>query len=228
VESVDYARGRQADIFGEPGQKTILFWHGAQTDARASVRPLAQLLAAHGLAVIAPDWNSRAPDGGRSDLLGSIEFTQAWSAHPDKVVVAGWSLGGAAAAALAIRGQSYLPVAHAVCLAGAFMVADPIFGERLSAEASDGDGRAPFTLIHGDRDDVIPAAASRAFAALLQRAGWPVTLVELETDHAAIAGAAYDSASGRYVPASDDESLSVAADVAAHIAAAIAGGSASE
>ena len=52
----------------------FLMWHGAQTDARSAMRPLAELVAGHGLTVAVPDWDSHAADGGRSDLLGSVEF----------------------------------------------------------------------------------------------------------------------------------------------------------
>ena len=69
METVEYAAGRLADIFGGPTQPTVLLWHGQQPDARSSVRPLAELIAAHGLGVIAPDWDSYAHDGGRADLL---------------------------------------------------------------------------------------------------------------------------------------------------------------
>jgi predicted esterase len=223
VNTVEYAPGRHADLFGQPEQKTILLWHGAQADARASVRSLAELLAAHGVAVVAPDWNSRAADGGRSDLLRSVEFTKKWAAHPDNIVVVCWSLGALAAAALAIHGQKYLPVAHTVCLGGAFTFTDPIFGKQVSGDVGDGENRPPFTLLHGGRDDVVPLAASQIFASSLERAGWPVTLIELDTDHAGIAGAGYDAAADRYIAATDEESLAVTADVAVRVTAAIAG-----
>jgi hypothetical protein len=45
-------------------------------------------------------------------------------------------------------------------------------------------------------------------------------MVELDADHASIAGATYDPAAGRYSAADDSATLAVAADVAARIAAA--------
>ncbi len=66
----------------------------------------------------------------------------------------------------------------------------------------------------------MPISASRAFAADLEENGWPVDMVELDADHASIAGAAYDPAAGRYSAADDSATLAVAADVAARIAAA--------
>lgn len=76
---------------------------------------------------------------------------------------------------------------------------------------------APFTLLHGTRDDVVPVTASKAFAASLDRVGWPVEVVEIDTDHGAIAGARYDAAVDRYFPADDAQTRGVAAEVAARI-----------
>jgi hypothetical protein len=47
-----------------------------------------------------------------------------------------------------------------------------------------------------------------------------VQVVELPADHGSIAGAVYDASAGRYRAAADAETLAVAADVAARIAAA--------
>ncbi|MBO0864010.1 MAG: alpha/beta fold hydrolase [Mycobacterium sp.] len=220
METVEYAPGRLVDLFGDPAQRTVLLWHGQQTDARAAVRPLAELVAGHGLRVLAPDWNSHADDGGRADLLHSVEFVQARAADPDETVLVGWSLGGAAAAALAIHASQYgLRFAHTVCLAGAFMVPDPITGKQPGAELPSGGDRCPFSLLHGMSDDAVPIDASREFAAALRRNNWPVELVELAADHGSIAGATYDRAADRYAAAEDEDTLAVAADVAAHIAA---------
>ncbi len=90
---------------------------------------LAELLVGHGLGVIVPDWNSHADDGGRADLLRSVHFARERVAEPDGLVLVGWSMGGLAAAGLTIQARRLgIGFAHTVCLAGAFMVADPIFG----------------------------------------------------------------------------------------------------
>ncbi len=98
------------------------------------------------------------------------------------------------------------------------MVPDPISGEPLPTELRE-DARVPVTLLHGEADDVVPADASRDFAAILERNGWPVECVVLAADHGSIAGATYDSGADRYSPASDPETLAIADDVAARIAA---------
>jgi predicted esterase len=225
METVEYAQGRRADVYGDPAadpaQRVVLMWHGAQPDARATMGPLAERVAAQGAGVVVSDWNSRADDRGRSALLGSLRYVRArWTAP---IVLVGWSLGGAAAAGATIHAAEFdLELAHSVCLAGAFMVADSVSGQTLPTELGRFGEGAPFTLVHGVDDDVIPVDVSRTFAATLRHSGWPVELVELPTDHAAIAGAAYDAAADRYLPASDPQALATADAVADRIANIVA------
>ncbi len=155
MQTVEYAQGRHADVYGDPAQRTVLMWHGAQPDARATMGPLAERVADQGAGVIVSDWNSHADDHGRADLLGSLRFVRACWTSP--IVLVGWSLGGAAAAGATIHATEFdLDLAHTVCLAGAFMVADSVSGQTLPADLAEfGDG-APFTLLHGVDDDVIP------------------------------------------------------------------------
>ena len=202
----------------------MLLWHGMQADARLVVRPLARSLADRGAAVIVPDWNSHAADGGRADLLGSLNFAAEQAGDPDGLVLIGWSLGGAAAASLTLAaGHFNVVLAHTVCLAGAFMVPDPIRGRVATEELSREDvGSTPFTLLHGVADDAVPVQVSRAFAAGLERVGWPVDLVEFAADHGSIAGAEYDPAADRYRPAQGGRPLQLAHDIADRIVSAIA------
>ncbi|MCW2658970.1 MAG: esterase [Mycobacterium sp.] len=219
VRTLEYAPGRWADVFGDSTRPAILLWHGMQTDARAAVRPLAGMLAGHGAVVVAPDWNSHADDGGRADLLRSLDFTRNLA---DALVLVGWSLGGCAAAALTLDAARFdLALAHTVCLAGAFMVPDPISGRPPTDMLSADRIGSPFTLLHGLADDAVPVTASRAFAADLQQIGWPVELVELAADHGSIAGADYDPVADRYEPARSGRALEVAGEVAARIAATL-------
>ena len=222
MKTREYAPGRLVDLFGDPAERTVLLWHGTQADARSVVRPLAELVASHGLGVVVPDWNSHADDGGRADLLRSVHFARKRAGDSEDLVVVGWSLGGVAAAGLTIHSRFFgVRLAHTLCLAGAFMAKDPISGEDLETELLEGGDRSSFTLLHGIADDVVPVKASRAFAATLERSKWPVEVVELAADHGSIGGATYDPAAGRYSAAEDPETLAVAADVAARIATAI-------
>jgi len=220
METVEYATGRLVDVFGAPEQPTVLLWHGQQANARASVRRLAELLATHGLGVLAPDWNSHADDGGGADLLRSVRFARETVDDPNGLVLVGWSMGGVAAAGLTIQARRLgVAFAHTVCLAGAFMVADPISGRVLATQLNGGAPANPFTLLHGLADDVIPVAVCHDFAAALRHNAWPVEVVELAADHGSIAGATYDTVADRYSPADDPQTLAVAAEVAARIAA---------
>ena len=220
MDTVEYAAGRLADLFGDPAHPTVLIWHGMQSNARASVRPLAERVAAHGLAVVAPDWDSQADDGGRSDLLQSLRFAQQTGDSSDGLTLVGWSMGGLAAAGLTAHAARHdVLLRRTVCLAGAFTAPDPISGREPTSALAGSAQRSPFVLLHGIRDDVVPISASRRFAADLEEHGWPVELVELDADHASIAGAGYDRVADRYNAACDGESLAVAADVAARIAA---------
>ena len=220
VETAEYAPGRLADVFGESTQHTVLLWHGMQANARAAVGSLADMLATHGAAAVAPDWNSHADDGGRADLLGSLEFTR--KRADDGIVLVGWSLGGAAAAGVTLNQRQFdISIRHTVCLAGAFMAPDPVSGQVLTDLLSADHVGAPFTLLHGVNDDAVPARASREFAASLSRTGWPVDVVELAADHGSIAGADYDPVADRYVPGASEHSRRVGAEVAARIAATL-------
>lgn len=216
VDTVEYSPGRLADVYPEPSRPTVLMWHGAQTDSRAAMRPLAERVHEHGASVVLADWDSHADDGGRADLLASARFA-AQRAEGRPLVLVGWSMGGLAAAGLTLRAAEFgIAVAHTVCLAGAFMVRDPISGAALPSSLA-GDP-TPFTLLHGADDDVVPVTASEDFATVLSSNGWPVGCVVLAADHGSIAGARYDAAADRYSAATDPSSLTVATEVAARIA----------
>jgi dienelactone hydrolase len=194
-----------------------------QTDSRGAVVLLAEAIAVHRLFVVAPDWNSHAPDAGRSDLLSSVDFARRHRTGSERLIVVGWSMGGLAAAGLTLHAEDLGDViGHTVCLAGAFTATDPISGRHLLDGATghgEGGASSSFTLLHGLHDDVVPFTASTTFAASLGRAGWPVEVVELDADHGSIAGARYDASADRYAPAGDERTLGVVHDVAARIAA---------
>jgi dienelactone hydrolase len=153
-----------------------------------------------------------------------VHFARERVDDPDGLILVGWSMGGVAAAGLTIHARRLgFGFAHTVCLAGAFMITDPIFGRVPATQLTDDARPGPFTLLHGLADDVIPVTVTRDFAAALRGSDWPVQVVELPADHGSIAGASYDTGVDRYSAADDPETLAVAADVAARIAAAPGG-----
>ncbi|AKK30029.1 alpha/beta hydrolase [Mycobacterium sp. EPa45] len=218
ADTVEYAPGRWADVFGERSDPTALLWHGTQTDSRAAVRGLAGVIADHGICVVAPDWDSHAADRGRADLLRSAELAHSLGGDGGFVVV-GWSLGGVAAAGLTLRAPEFnVRVAQAICLGGAFMVEDPISGGPVLGRVADGAAHAPFTLFSGRADDVVPTSVATDFAASLRAIDWPVEMVEVEADHGSIAGARYDPHLDRYDAADDPATRAVVNVIADHIA----------
>lgn len=224
MDTVEYAAGRLADVHRGIRGGHVLLWHGRQPDMRGAVAPLAGLIAARGPTVHAADWNSHADDGGRSDLLHSLRFVRdsvrADGGDPDALVLVGWSLGGTAAAGLTVHARRLgVAVAHTVCLAGGFPAPDPISGVSLTGRLPSSKHPSGFTLLHGIADDVVPVAASRAFAQQLTQAGWPVEVVELPTGHGGIAGAELDPTGDGYQAATDEATRSVAIEVAERIAA---------
>jgi len=225
VETREYAPGRLVDVHRGTGTGHILLWHGREADMRAAVAPLAELIAARGPTVFAADWNSHADDGGRSDVLSSLRFVrEAIESHggdPDSLVLVGWSLGGTAAAGLALNARRLgVGFAHTVCLAGGFPAPDPVSGAQLLLEPLPrSKSPTPFTLLHGIADDIVPVSTSRAFAQQLSQAGWPVEVVEVPTDHGGIAAAELNPSGDGYQAATDEAALAVAAGIADRIAA---------
>ncbi len=218
----EYAPGRAVDVIGDMSAPTVLMWHGMQTDSRTALRPLAEMLAMHKLGVVVADWDSHANDGGRADLLSSVDFARQFGGAAAGLALVGWSMGGVAAAGLTVHSARFdVSLVHTICLGGAFMARDPISGEHVADGLTPLAVGSPFTLLHGVHDDVVPVTASREFAAGLERVGWPVRLVELDTDHGAIAGARYDATVDQYFPADDAPTRKTAADVAALIASAV-------
>lgn len=213
-ESTEYAAGMSIDNYGA-GLPTLL-WHGQEPNRRRVLAPLAGAIAERGLHVFVPDWRSSRPDGGRADLLGSVRFVQeATGAVP---LVIGWSLGGTAAASLALNGRRLgLGDVSAVCLAGAFTAPDPLSGRPFA------DQRVPrragsIQLVHGRQDNVVDVEDSRVFAERLRAAGWFVDLHELDVDHAGIAMTVHTD--GDYRPATGSQVVSAAQTVVDVAAAA--------
>ncbi len=224
MDTVEYAPGRPADVHPGSADGHVLLWHGRGPNERGVLATLAGLVSERGPTVLVPDWSSENEDGGRADLLRSLrharEIVEADGADPGSLVLVGWSLGGTAAAGLTINARRLgVAVSRTVCLAGGFVAPDPVSGNVLTGSLPTTPHTSGFTLIHGIADDVAPVAMSRAFAQALELAHWPVQLLELPTDHFGIVGTTYDASRDTCLPATDEKTLALVADVADRIVA---------
>ena len=228
---VDYGLGKLADVYWPPinaPAPLALLWHGIGVDERDVLEPLATAVSTLGIAVVVPDWESEAADGGRAHLLASVEFTRALARErPAELatgrdggfVLAGWSRGGKMAASLALNPATaggWRPSA-VVCLASGFSkgpAMSPIENGPMTdlteaaeaarpAETAAAAARptpVPFHLVHGNRDTVVNIQQSRDFAVAAASRGWPVDLAETDTDHAGIVMTEYDESTRRCRP----------------------------
>jgi alpha-beta hydrolase superfamily lysophospholipase len=221
--AVDYGQGKLADVYwpqSDTPAPLVLLWHGIGVE-RDVLEPLATAVSRLGVAVVVPDWESEAVDGGRAHLLASVEFTQGLArARPAELatssdgafVLAGWSRGGKMAASLALNPEAaggWRPSA-VVCLASGYVkgpAMSPIGNGPLAdltgpTDLTDPTGPKPIALhlVHGARDTVVSIQQSRDFVAAAAIRGWPADLAETDTDHAGIVMAEYDESTRRCRP----------------------------
>jgi predicted esterase len=199
--------GKVLDVYRCDGavlRPTVLLWHGRGPDERDVLEPLARAVAERDVVVFVPDWRSDAPDGGRGHLWGSIVFVRDnagdFGGDADWVVLAGWSLGGKAAAGVGVSGAAsggWRP-SGVVTIASGFDRPAPSTGTiPLDDLATTAVEPVPFWLIHGTRDPVVDVQKSHRFATVLRERGWQATVTEAETDHAGIVMTKYDPKQGR-------------------------------
>ncbi|MEV4461050.1 alpha/beta fold hydrolase [Microbispora sp. NPDC049633] len=195
---------------GSTLRPVVLLWHGRGPDERDVLDPLARAVAERGVVVFVPDWRSDAPDGGRAHLWESIVFVRDnagdFGGDAARTVLAGWSLGGKAAAGVGVGGAGagagrWRP-SGVVAIASGFDAPAPSTGRvPLDDVAATRIDPVPFWLVHGTRDAIVHVEKSRRFADALRERGWRATLIETETDHAGIVMTEYDPERGRCTPA---------------------------
>ncbi|MET8162498.1 hypothetical protein ABZT47_39585 [Sphaerisporangium sp. NPDC005289] len=199
--------GKALDVYrchGAVLRPIVLLWHGRGPDERDVLEPLARAVAERDVVVFVPDWRSDALDGGRGHLWESIVFVRDnaadFAGDAEQVVLAGWSLGGKAAAGVGVSGATsdHWRPSGVVSIASGFDRPAPSTGtvplDELATTAVD---PVPFWLVHGSKDHIVDVEQSRRFAAGLRRRGWRVTVIEAETDHAGIVMTEYDPELGR-------------------------------
>lgn len=209
----------------------VLLWHGRGGAERDVLAPLARGAARLGVLVLVPDWRPDAPDGGRTQLAESVAFARENAARfggdPERMVLAGWSLGANAVLGVALDPAAldgWRPPA-VVGIAGGYRLPAPTTGtvpievaSRSAAPAPDPVPPIPVHLVHGTDDPTVGIEQSRELRDALAERGWPVHLDELATDHAGVIMTAYDPARQRCLPSTAQHAV----DAGTHTARVIA------
>ncbi|MGV9267765.1 alpha/beta hydrolase [Kitasatospora sp. NPDC003701] len=233
-EVVEYTPGHLMDVHRPVGADgpapVVLLWHGRGPDERDVLRPLAREAAGLGLLVLVPDWRSDQEDGGRARLLASFEYARreapALGGDPARFVLAGWSLGGREAVALATHPdtpEEVRPTA-AVGIASAYGRPAVTTGDTPLAHLAERPSPVPVRLVHGTLDDLVPASATRELYSALVQQGSPAHFLELESDHAGVVLTEYDPALGRCRPAEAEHAVRAGRATARVLAEAAAAG----
>ncbi|MFF2079400.1 alpha/beta hydrolase family protein [Kitasatospora sp. NPDC058162] len=231
-ETVPYADGRLLDVHrpttaaASGPAPVVLLWHGSGPDERDVLHTLAQEAAGLGLLVLVPDWRPDLADGGRADLLASLAFARhnaaAYGGDPSRFVLAGWSLGGREAVAVATHPDTpaELRPTAAVGIASAYGRPATTTGDSPLEQLTAGPSPVPVLLVLGTADEVVPAELTHQLSAALTKHMSTAELLELPTDHAGVVMTVYDSDVRRCVPATDPATLAAGRQTAAVLARA--------
>ncbi|MEV6205863.1 alpha/beta hydrolase [Kitasatospora sp. NPDC051914] len=177
-----------------------------------------------------PDWRPDAPDGGRTHLLESAAFVRQnvadFGGDPERIALAGWSLGGKAAVGVALNPAAFggWRPQTVVGIAGAYGSAAPTTGTVPIDDLRPGGSPVPpvpVWLVHGTADPVVDVARSRELRKALEEQGWPVSLEEVATDHAGVIMTEFVPEHDRCLPSTADHAVeagSRTADVLARAA----------
>ncbi|MBV6698963.1 alpha/beta hydrolase [Kitasatospora aureofaciens] len=200
----------------------VLLWHGRGPDERDVLRPLAQEAAGRGLLVLVPDWRSDRADAGRAELLASLAHARraapALGGDPDRLVLAGWSLGGREAVAVAVSPATpaELRPAAAVGISSSYSRPAATTGEVPLDVLAERPSPVPLWLVHGTADEVVGPEHTRKLSEVATTA----RLHELPTDHAGVVMTEYDPAANRCLPATTAGTLDAGRRTAAILAQA--------
>ncbi|MFD4655709.1 alpha/beta hydrolase family protein [Kitasatospora sp. NPDC058444] len=226
-----YAAGRLTDIHlptadGTGPAPVVLLWHGSGPDERDVLRPLAREAAELGLLVLVPDWNAEQPDGGRAELLASLARARGIATDhggdPTRFVLAGWSMGGREAIAVATHPATpaELRPTAAVGIASLYSTPAVTTGEAPLDHLAAGPSPVPLWLVHGTADDIVDIGHTRRLSAALTQRMSAAQALELPTDHAGVVMTTYRPEARRCLPATDADTLAAGRRTAAVLAEA--------
>lgn len=226
---ISYSPEHALDIYrlhvDSRGLPVVLLWHGRGPNERQVLEPLAHAAASRGLVVVVPDWRSSADDGGNEALRASLDFVgqraREFGGDSERVVLAGWSLGGTAGLGLVLNGECR-PAGY-VGIATGYDDICPTTGRPLPAILTDEIPDTPMWLLHGTRDEVIPVERGRAVAETLVDQGARTHWHEFDTDHAGIIMCGYDRSTRRCLPSDQDHAVVAGTGTAEILAIAAAG-----
>ena len=171
------------------GAPVVAFFHGngenLETLRYAGLLEDLERLGVAFLAVDYPGYGRSTGEPGEEGLLATGEAAVAWARerHPGRpVVVCGWSLGAAVADALAARHpeevSGLIALSPWTALEEVARLLFPGFAvkallrERYDSLAAARTIRVPALVIHGERDEIIPAAQGRQVAEALANGRW--------------------------------------------------------
>ncbi|MFB7666202.1 alpha/beta hydrolase [Kitasatospora sp. NPDC056138] len=221
------ASGKLMDVYRPVGASepvpAVLLWHGRGPDERDVLAPVARAAAELGVIVMVPDWRPDAPDGGRTHLRESAVFVRRnvadFGGDPERVALAGWSLGGKAAVAVALNPAAFgdwRPQA-VVGIAGAYGSVAPTTGTVPIDDLRPGGSPVqpvPVWLVHGTADPVVDVERSRELRTALEEQGWQVRLDEVATDHAGVIMTEFVPEHDRCLPSTADHAVEAGARTA--------------
>jgi dipeptidyl aminopeptidase/acylaminoacyl peptidase len=198
------------DVYGPGPYPTLIEPHGgpwARDELDWDVTGWTQYFASRGYAVLRPQFRGSEGWGQKLWRAGDAEWGQKMQddkddgvnwlidqkiADPKRVAIFGYSYGGYAALAAAIRPNGLYQCAISGAGAGdlasiEYATFDNRFEREfqhstikgLDALAHAREAQIPVFLYHGDRDQTVDIAQSRKFAAALRGAGKPVRLLEI-------------------------------------------------
>jgi acetyl esterase/lipase len=210
---IPYLRGHLVDVHrpddGASRLPVVLLWHGRGPDERDVLEPLAHEAASRRLVVMVPDWRASTDDGGNEALRASLGFAASkadeFGGDPERLVLAGWSLGATAGLGLVLASES--PAVGFVGMASGYGDVSPTTGRLLSDHLDDEIPGIPIWLLHGIRDEVVPVEQGRAMAGTLADRGARIHWHEFDTDHAGIVMSRYNRSTRRCVPSDQDHAV---------------------